>query len=72
MQAYMFRFAQPWVLFILFPLIVVLILIKLKWNRVVCYQYGLSSTLAAAGKTKNTLHRIVFFMLRSCVLAFWH
>lgn len=70
MQAYMFRFAQPWVLFILFPLIVVLILIKLKWNRVVCYQYGLSSTLAAAGKTKNTLHRIVFFMLRSCVLAF--
>jgi Ca-activated chloride channel family protein len=68
MQEYIFHFGQWWALYVLIPVLLVVIIIRIKWQKPVIYRYSLSSVLAQAGKTSSDYYRLFFAIVRVIVL----
>lgn len=64
MQEYSFHFGGWWALYALIPVLLVVIILRMKWRKPVIYRYSLSSVLAQAGKTSSASYKLFFAALR--------
>lgn len=61
---FLFRFAYPFVLYLLVPSLAVLVFIRLRWTKQARYRYSLASEFKQQGLARNHPFKKVFFLLR--------
>ncbi len=62
------HFAYAYLLYILIPLTLAIVLIRLLWHKTPIYTYPLTSMLAQRGLLKKTMYKKIFFVLRTATL----
>ncbi len=66
---YFVRCANLWVLFLLIPILVLCVLIKVKWRRSSSYRYSLGAVLHKHHFVSAHQYKKIFFLMRLCALA---
>jgi len=61
---FLFRFAYPYVLYLLLPVIALLLAIRLRWKKQACYRYSLASDLKRQGLARNHPYKKILFIVR--------
>jgi len=61
---FLFRFAYPFVLYLLLPSVAVLVFIRLRWTKEARYRYSLASEFKQHGLARNHPFKKLFFLLR--------
>ncbi len=64
-----FRFAYVEILYCLLPLLLGIVIYRLRWYKTPCYRYPLTEILKQQGQLKSSYHKQLFFMLRLISLA---
>jgi Ca-activated chloride channel family protein len=61
---FIFRFAYPFVLYLLLPILIILAFIRLRWSRQTRYRYSLASEFKQSGFASNHPYKKILFALR--------
>lgn len=61
---YLLRFAQPWMIYWLLPVLLIALVLRLFWHKFTIYRYSLASLISKSGFTYSPTYRKVFFIFR--------
>jgi len=64
----LFRFAYPYLLYLLVPTVIVLAFIRLRFAKQARYRYSLASEIKTDGLARKHPYKTIFFVLRLCML----